>query len=187
MAREKGVRVAAIAGNHEARGDLNILQAIAKAGVLAYLDCETLTVEKGEEKVAVHGMGHRDTPAKARNMLKIWSPQPVPGAFNILALHQGVGNFTYAGARELEFSDLPGGFDLYATGHVHLRAEASVDSAPLLIPGSLIQTQLSREEQGVPKGFYLLDTASKSWEFVEVKTRDFHYIEVEARGRRRRS
>jgi exonuclease SbcD len=182
QARERGVKVAAIAGNHEAKGGLNILQVIARTGLLAYLDCETLTFEKGGEKVAVHGMGHRDTPAKARSMLKAWSPKPIADTFNILILHQGVGEFVYAGARELELSDLPGGFDLYATGHVHLRAEASVDGAPLLIPGSLTQTQLSREEQGVPKGFYLLDTTTRSWEFVEVKTRDFHYIEVEAKG-----
>jgi DNA repair exonuclease SbcCD nuclease subunit len=184
QARERGVKVAAIAGNHEAKGGLNILQVIARAGLLTYLDCETLTFEKEGEKVAVHGMGHRDTPAKARNMLKLWSPQPVPGAFNILILHQGIGDFVYAGARELEFSDLPRGFDLYAVGHVHLRAEARVNGAPLLIPGSLIQTQLSREEQGVPKGFYLVDTAGRSREFVEVSSRDFHYIQIEAGGER---
>ncbi|TDA32603.1 MAG: hypothetical protein DSO04_01905 [Hadesarchaea archaeon] len=184
LAREKGAKVVAIAGNHEARGGLNILQVIARTGLLAYLDCETLTLEKDGEKVAIHGMGYRDTPAKAKNMLRIWSPRPVPGAFNILILHQGIGNFVYAGARDLELSDLPKGFDLYATGHVHLRAEASVNGAPLLIPGSLIQTQLSREEQGVPKGFYLLDTACRRWEFVEVVCRDFYYVQIEARGER---
>jgi DNA repair exonuclease SbcCD nuclease subunit len=184
LAREKGAKVIAIAGNHEAKGGLNILQVVARTGLLAYLDCETLTFEKEGEKVAVHGMGHRDTPAKARSMLRAWFPKPVEGAFNILVLHQGVGDFVYAGARDLDFSDLPGGFDLYATGHIHLRAEASVDGAPLLIPGSLIQTQLSREEQGVPKGFYMFDTSTRSWEFVEVSSRDFYYVQIEARGER---
>jgi DNA repair exonuclease SbcCD nuclease subunit len=181
LAKQKNVEVVAIAGNHEARGGLNILQAIEKAGVLKYLDLDSFTFEKDGERVVIHGMGYRDE-SKAKNTLKLWSPKPVEGAFNILALHQAVGDYMFAGIRELELSDLPKGFDLYAVGHVHLRAEGRVYRAPLLFPGSTIQTQLSKEEEGTPKGFFVFDTSTRKWEFVEIPTRDFYYIQLEVRG-----
>jgi DNA repair exonuclease SbcCD nuclease subunit len=46
-----------------------------------------------------------------------------------------------------------------------------------LIPGSTVLTQQKKEEQG-KKGFLIFDTKNYSYEFVEINSRPFFYIEL---------
>jgi DNA repair exonuclease SbcCD nuclease subunit len=183
----RGVPIIALHGNHErsARGLLNPVQALEKAGFLIYLHHSTLVFETPSGKIAVHGMS--SVPERhAKSVLSTWNPKPIEGAFNILMLHQAVGQFVFSSEEfpTIDLPDLPRGFDLYISGHIHYHSEAKAHGKPLLFPGSTERTQLLQIEAEVPKGFYMLDIgAGLSYEFIELKRiRDFHYEEMNFDG-----
>lgn len=177
----QGVPVVAIFGNHERRprGEKNPVEALEAGGEVIMLNANSVTFEKNGERIAVHGLSYvpeRDL----RDTLRVWNPKPVPNSFNILLLHQSIGNFTFSSEERpsLQLSDLPPGFDLYLDGHVHYKAEATVHGKPLLLPGSTERTQLSEIEAESTKGFYLLDMGREGteWRFIELESpRDFFY------------
>jgi DNA repair exonuclease SbcCD nuclease subunit len=115
-----------------------------------------------------------------------WNPKPVNGAFNILALHQSVGQFIYSSEElpTLDISDLPTGFDLYLCGHIHYRTESTVHGRPILFPGGTERTQLLQVEAETPKGFYMVEFGDGfGYEFIELKSpRDFYYEEMRFEG-----
>jgi DNA repair exonuclease SbcCD nuclease subunit len=183
----RGVPVIALHGNHErsARGLLNPIQALEKAGFLIYLHHNILIFETPAGKIAIHGMSN--VPERhAKNVLGTWNPKPVEGTFNILMLHQAVGQYVFSSEEfpTIDLPDLPPGFDLYLCGHMHYHAEATAHGKPLLFPGSTERTQLLQVEAETPKGFYMLELGDVvSYEFIELRgTRDFRYEEMNFDG-----
>jgi len=183
----RGVPIIALHGNHErsARGLLNPVQALEKAGFLIYVHHNTLIFETPAGRIAVHGMS--SVPERhAKSVLSTWNPKPIEGAFNILMLHQAVGQYVFSSEEfpTIDLPDLPRGFDLYICGHMHYHAEATANGKPLLFPGSTERTQLLPIEAQVPKGFYMLEVGDGlNYEFIELKgTRDFHYEEMNFDG-----
>ena len=183
----RGVPMIALHGNHErsARGLLNPVQALEKAGFLIHLHHNTLIFETPAGRIAVHGMS--SVPERhAKSVLSTWNPKPIEGAFNILMLHQSVGQYVFSSEEfpTIDLPDLPRGFDLYICGHMHYHAEATANGKPLLFPGSTERTQLLPIEAQVPKGFYMLEVGDGlSYEFIELRgARDFHYEEMNFDG-----
>lgn len=183
----RGIPVVALHGNHErrTRGLTNPIEALEAAGLLIHLHHNTLIFDTRDGKLAVHGMSN--VPEQhARKVLATWNPKPVSGAFNIMALHQSVGQFVYSSEEvpTLDVSDLPPGFDLYLCGHVHYRTESTAHGKPLLFPGGTERTQLLQVEAETPKGFYMVEIGDGfEYEFVELKTpRDFYYEEMRFEG-----
>lgn len=183
----RGVPVVALHGNHERRtkGLTNPVEALEAAGLLIHLHHNTLVFENDGRKMAIHGMSN--VPEQhAPNVLATWNPKPVKGAFNILALHQSIGQYVYSSEEmpTLDVSDLPPGFDLYLCGHIHYRNETTARGKPLLFPGSTERTQLMKVEAEVPKGFYMMEIKDGlACEFIELKSpRDFHYAEMKFDG-----
>ncbi len=179
----QGVPVVAIFGNHErrARGEKNSVEALEAAGKLIHLNASSATFEADGRRITFHGLGYvpeRDLPLT----LKVWNPKPVEDSFNVLLLHQSIGDFVFSSEERpsLQLSDLPRGFDLYLNGHVHYRAEARVHGKPLLLPGSTERTQLSEIEATNPKGFYIVEIGeSPSYRFIELESvRDFFYERI---------
>jgi DNA repair exonuclease SbcCD nuclease subunit len=159
-----GVPIIAIHGTHErrAKGLMNPVEGLEKAGFVIYLHGNGIILQKGRDRVAVQGFsGVPDQYAEAA--LQSWNPQPIPKAFNIFMLHQSVAPFLYAD-KTMDVSTLPKGFDLYIAGHMHEAQTSSHSDAPLLIPGSTIQTQLNKDSPQA-RGFWTLDTDAKELEF----------------------
>lgn len=182
----RGVPIVALHGNHErrTRGLFNPIQTLEAAGHLMYLHHGALVFDTRVGELAIHGMSYVPE-RQARNALLAWNPKPVKGAFNILMLHQSVGQYVFSGeeGREeptIDLPDLPAGFDLYLCGHIHNRAETKVHGKPLLFPGSTERTQLVQLEAQSPKGFFLIDIdGGLSYEFIELKCpRDFFFEEM---------
>ncbi|MDI6819886.1 MAG: DNA repair exonuclease [Candidatus Hodarchaeaceae archaeon] len=179
----QGSPIVALHGNHErrVRGLMNPVEALEAAGFLIHLHQNVLVFETPAGDIAIHGMSN--VPERhAKNVLSTWNPKPVNGAFNILMLHQAVGQYVFSSEEcpTLDLSDLPLGFDLYLCGHMHYHAEAAAHGKSLLFPGSTERTQLLPIEAQVPKGFYMLyiDDGLR-YEFVELqRTRDFYYEEM---------
>jgi DNA repair exonuclease SbcCD nuclease subunit len=179
----RGVPVIALHGNHERRtlGLTNPVEALEAAGHLIHLHAATLIFDTPERKLAIHGLSNVPDQYLLAT-LRAWNPKPVPGAYNILALHQSIGNFVYSTEERpsLDLSDLPPGFDIYLCGHVHNRAETLFDGKPLLIPGSTERTQLLLAEAQTQKGFYMIEiNGGEKHRVVELQSpRDFLYEEM---------
>jgi len=179
----RGIPVLALHGNHErrTRGLTNPVEALEAAGLLIHLHHNTLVFEDSGCRVAIHGMSN--VPEQyASNVLAAWNPKPVEKAFNILALHQSIGQYVYSSeeAPTLDVSDLPPGFDLYLCGHIHFRNEATAHGKPLIFPGSTERTQMIKVEAELAKGFYMMDLGDDlHFDFIELKSqRDFYYAEM---------
>ncbi len=163
-----GIPIVAIHGTHErrAKGLMNPVEGMEKAGFVIYLHANGVVLQKGRERVAVQALsGVPDQYAEPA--LEQWSPKPIQDAFNIFMLHQSISPFLYAD-KTMELESLPKAFDLYIAGHMHEPQKSSHADAPLLIPGSTIQTQLNKEAVQ-SRGFWILDTATKELSFRELQ------------------
>ena len=164
-----GVPIIAIHGTHErrAKGLMNPVEGLEKAGFVVYLHANGVVLEKGKDRVCVQALsGVPDQYAEA--VLQEWNPTPQKGAFNIFMIHQSISPFLYAD-KTIELSSLPKGFDLYIAGHMHEPKQSEHANAPFLIPGSTIQTQLNKES-AQERGFWILETGSSSLEFRRLES-----------------
>ncbi len=176
---QQGIPVVAIHGTHErrVRGLINPIQALEKAGFLIHLHCNGMVLEKDGESVCIQGMSGVPEQFSAA-VLDRWSPRPVKGCFNVLMFHQSVSPFMYAN-HLLPVEKVPRGFDLYVLGHMHESKKAEYSGSPLIIPGSLVVTQLTREAV-VPRGFWVMDTRTGDAAFIPLDTqRRFYHMEHE--------
>jgi DNA repair exonuclease SbcCD nuclease subunit len=178
----RGVPVIAIHGTHERRGRglTNPLQVTEKAGLLVHLHCQTIVLEAGGEKLAVHGLS--GVPERyAKDVLEEWNPKAVEGATNILLLHQNIDEFLYTGTdfKSLELADMPKGFDLVVNGHIHWACQDELkQGGKFLIPGSSIRTQLTKQESEIEKRIYFFENGELEFKKLE-SPREFHYKTLE--------
>lgn len=176
---QQGIPVVAIHGTHERRvkGLMNPVQALEKAGFLIHLHCNGIVLEKDGERVCVHGMSGVPEQFSGAVMDR-WGPRPVKGCFNILMIHQSVSPFMYAN-HLLPVERLPKGFGLYVLGHIHEGKKAEHSGSPLIIPGSLVTTQLTKEAMS-PRGMWVMDTKTSDAAFIPIESqRRFYHIEHE--------
>ncbi|MDE1856542.1 MAG: metallophosphoesterase family protein [Candidatus Micrarchaeota archaeon] len=172
--------IIAIPGTHErtAEGKENPLKVLALAGLLVDASESTVIVQKGDEKVAVFGLGGLSE-ERVKPGLEELNPKPVDGAFNVFMFHQSTFEILPFSKEFIHNDDLPVGFDLYVDGHIHNKVEGTVHGKPFLIPGSTVLTQLKDKEQG-RKGYILFDTQSRTHQFIEIDTRPFIFREIMA-------
>lgn len=179
----RGIPVIALHGNHERRSKdlLNPVQALERTGFLIHLHCNGLILKKKngktEEKVAVQGMSA--VPDRyASTVLKNWDPEPKEDCYNIFLFHQILKGL-YPSDTQLEPGEIPQGFDIYIDGDIHQKKQTELNGQPLLIAGSLIPTQLTKEETQ-EKGLWKLDTRENSLDFVPLENqRKFYWKEFE--------
>ncbi|MEM4633818.1 MAG: metallophosphoesterase family protein [Candidatus Anstonellaceae archaeon] len=170
--------ILAIHGNHDrrAKGFVHPTELMAHAGFLENIHNRTVVVERGNEKIAVSGMGSipEDLASEAINQLAC---RPAIGIFNVFVFHQSLKEFGAMEESCLTFDDLPKGYDLYLCGHAH----KPFLHGKVLNPGSTIVTQLRADETG-PRGWLLYDTNEKKAEFRPIKAREFIYktIKIES-------
>ncbi len=176
---KKGIPVIAIHGTHErrVRDLLNPVQALEKAGFLVYLHCNHVILQKGIEKIAIHGMSTvPDQYGEA--VLKEWNPKPIDGCLNILVTHQSIAPFLYA-EHLIPLESIPRGFDLYINGHIHGSKRIEYAGSPFIIPGSLVPTQITKDL--TKHSFCKIDIegrAIKSIDFIELENqRKIYYNE----------
>lgn len=176
------VPVLAISGTHERRANAteNPVSLLALAGLLIDLSEGFAIIEKGDEKVAVSGMGGLSE-EKFAEAMKSTAPKPQEGCFNVFMFHQSIYELLPFDNNSARFEDLPKGFDLYIDGHIHNKIEEKVHGKPFLIPGSTVLTQLKGVEQE-DKGFYIYDTNANTYEFIKIKSRKLFLIKIDSDG-----
>lgn len=167
------IPVIAIPGTHERRAQdsENAVEIMNLAGFLANGSEATIEISKGAEKISVSSLGGVSE-ERVKDMLKEYSFSPVPGQFSIFMLHQSIYELLPFSDEFICYDDLPKGFDLYVSGHIHSKVIAKVHGKPFLIPGSTVLTQLKDGEQE-PKGFFVFDTQTNEYKFHEISSRKF--------------
>lgn len=168
----RGTPVLAIHGTHERRpkGLTNPLQVLAKAGVLGYFHGERAEISLGTEKVSVFGIGGVPEDYFPEILGKL-SPSPSEGSScNIFVFHQNVSPFVY-GAEGITLSGLPKGFDYYVDGHIHwgFLEKTAPEGKPVIFTGSTITTQIRKNESGMKKSVWIIDTAKGEIEEIKFK------------------
>lgn len=179
--KEGAAPIAAIHGTHELRGRglVNPIQILQTIGLLTDVHNTTAIYELDGERVAITGLGGVPEDLAAAAIEKAGFA-PHPNAFNIFVFHQSVSELMYAGGKSvMSLDDLPKGFDLYVSGHLHKYQTAL--EGKLIIPGSTVLTQLKEEEAG-KKGYVIFDTKTGEHEFVPVKTREFIFRRLNFTG-----
>ena len=173
------IPIVAISGTHErtAAGKENPLTLLSLAGLIADTSESTTIIRKGDERVAVFGLGGVPE-EKVKEELQRLSPNPIKGAFNIFMFHQSIYELLPFNESFIRYDELPVGFDLYVCGHIHSKVEAKVHGKPFLIPGSTVLTQL-KETETTGKGFIVFDTADMSHKYVDIRSRDFVINNIE--------
>lgn len=170
--------VIAIAGTHERRAQdaENPVSILNLAAFIVDISQATVVVENGDERVAICGIGGVDD-QRFREVLKQVDPKPVHGMFSVFMFHESIYELLPFNESFLRLEELPKGFDLYVSGHIHSRTEERVHGKPLLIPGSTVLTQL-REGEQEPKGFYVYDTNTKKYDFKRINSRPFKFAKI---------
>jgi len=178
------IPVLALHGTHERRtkDQVNAIEALEQTGFLIHLHCNGLVFEKNGHKVAIQGMS--GVPERyAKQIMDKWDPKPVEGCYNILMLHQSIEPYVYSPLEPptLNLTNLPKGFDLIVDGHVHTKDLTKVDDTQFLLPGSIIVTQLKKEDAEVTKGFYQIEIGKETKiNFIPLENnRKFFYKELE--------
>ncbi|MBL7160575.1 MAG: DNA repair exonuclease [Candidatus Aenigmarchaeota archaeon] len=175
-----GIPVIALHGNHErrVRGLVNPVEALEKGGFMFHLHCNGILLKTGGEQVAIQGMSA--VPDKyASQALKEWAPSPVPGAYNILLIHQTIEGFIRAPGG-LPKQSLPEGFDLYICGDIHESRQSEAHGSPLLFPGSSIATQITKDSQK-PRLYWEINTTTSQLNSIPFKRqRTIHYKEFKS-------
>jgi DNA repair exonuclease SbcCD nuclease subunit len=150
---EKGVRCVVIKGNHDAANKITSALALpANTRVLGDRKAETVTFDDLQVRVAIHGQSFK--PGPVPDNLAASYPLPLAGHYNIGLLHTslaGGDHDTYAPCTLEELTSR--GYDYWALGHIHRRAELSRDPY-VIFPGNL-QGRHARESG--PKGCYLVE------------------------------
>lgn len=166
------IPVFAIHGTHEYRGKdfRNAIEVLESAGFLFHLHASTALLEKGNEKIAVHGLG--GVPEKnALDALKLWNPVPVQDAKNLLLLHQGIKEylpFDNEMIASIALADLPKGFDLIANGHLHWASEEKLEQGKFLLTGSTLTTQMKKLESEKEKSICIFDTETGTVKMLHI-------------------
>jgi len=180
----EGIPIIAIHGTHERRGkeQINAIEALEETGFLIYLHCNGIIFEKDGQKVAIQGMS--GVPERyAKQVMDRWDPKPVEGCYNILILHQSIEPYVYSPLEPptLNLTNLPRGFDIIINGHIHTRERTKIGDTTLLMPGSVMITQLKKEESEVSKGLYQIRIGKETnINFIPLENdRKFFYEEIE--------
>jgi hypothetical protein len=129
------------------------------AGLLIHLHCATVVFEIEGRRVAIHGMsGVPDRYAK--DSFNQWNPKPVPGALNILMLHNSISPYIYSPLEppSMKIEDIPKGFDLTVLGHMHWHEIKLLNNGKLLLTGSTVPTSMKRIESEQQKCIFKYDT-----------------------------
>jgi len=159
-----GIEVVAISGNHDAAKVLSLRVPIP--GLMGTDKPGTRLLERAP--VAVHGQGYEV--AAMTNNLALHYPEPVDGLFNIGLLHTACGSSAHLNYAPCGVDDLVRkGYDYWALGHVHTRAELLRDPW-IVFPGNLQGRHINEEG---PRGATLVTVSGG-----RVSSVDHHSLDV---------
>ncbi len=175
------IPIIAIPGTHERRAQdaTDPVDILGMTGLVVDVSNATATISKGQEKVAVVGIGGI-ADERFKEVVTQINPKPVEGMFSVFMFHESVYEMLPFNESFIRQDELPKGFDLYVCGHIHNKLDSEVHGKKLLIPGSTVLTQLKPGEQE-RKGFYIYDTISGKYSYEYIESRRFVILKVDVK------
>ena len=173
---DAGIPIAVIRGNHDAFNKMTMNLRLPKNPdgsevMLSEKSVDSREFDFGDLSVAVHGRSYRKQHERG-DLVKDY-PSARSGMFNLGLLHTSLtgfeGHTAYAPCTPQQLADF--GYDYWALGHIHQRAEHQVDgAAPVVFSGNIQGRKIN--EPGA-KGCVIVEVDSRG-----STTRTFHPLDV---------
>ena len=177
-AKRAGVEVFAITGNHDRalrRGSIPPQRILEELGMLNFIRYrEGVPLSKQfllRDGLFIAGLQYLPRSVLSvlkENLFDALSELAVKADVSVFMFHQGIGQYMYEGAYEMELLDLPEGFDYYAGGHIHTFALESVKGGVFSYAGSTEFRDRRDAEKG-RRGFNIFHTDTRKVERVELE------------------
>lgn len=159
---EAGIRVYAIAGNHD-----SVLRKNVKPPVDLFEELGVNIIRLGEAyaegDIFICGVPY--VPKSKRDgllkILEILSKEAEKHEKSVLVLHQGLDKTLPGDAYELDLEELPQNFDYYALGHIHNYFEEDYGRGKLVYPGSMELYKLNENFADYGKGFCVVEISDE--------------------------
>lgn len=188
---DAGIAVYAIAGSHDySPSGRTIIDVLEKGGLLTNVTKGTVANGRLRLRFTVDratGAKIAGIPGKKGMLERSWydgldkEVLESGSGFKIFMLHSPLEEL-HPGMGGLPLSALPTGFDYYAGGHVHARAELSLPNKGLVaFPGPLFPNSFSELERFGHGGFYIWEDGCASWK--PIKLRQVYAIKLDASGK----
>ncbi len=188
--KEKGVQVYLVAGSHDySPTGKTMLSVFEEAGLIK----NVADYEEDKDKIRLKFTVDEKTGAKITGLFGRKGSLEVamfdkldrgienePG-FKIFVFHCGIDeHISMAGMNAVPASLLPGNFDYYASGHIHIKNVYNADNKIIAFPGPLFPTSFD-ELENYESGFYIVNYDGKlNMEQRTIKLLDTLLIEIDA-------
>jgi len=170
--KDNGIKFVSIAGDHDTPKRKNSIfpqRILEEYELLTLLDGKSIKIND----VEIHGISHKPNIVIKDLKNKLISAKPESNK-SILLLHQGLRELLpFNGSWQIEVSDLPSGFSVYAVGHFHSRYKQVLPNGGILeIAGSpdIMREEEIEDYEKYKKGATLIDFSKKEVEIQYINT-----------------
>jgi len=194
--KDAGIPVYVIAGSHDfSPSGKTMLSVLENAGLIkniaTEIEGETTIKYIEEDNAIIAGISGKKGSLEHEDYKKIIVPEDILNSnkFKIFMFHSAIEEFKpphLEGMHAVPLSNLPKGFDYYASGHVHAVYNKYEDGLGWIVfPGCLFPCNFTELEKNCCGGFYIVDIVDGevNLEFVELKECDTTLIEINANGK----
>jgi len=191
--KDAGIPVYVIAGSHDfSPSGKTMLSVLENAGLLKNIATEI----EGKTKIKyietdnaiIAGISGKKGSLEHEDYKKIIIPELPKNKFKIFIFHSAIEEFKPShleAMHAVSVSDLPKGFDYYASGHVHVPYNKYIDGAWIVFPGCLFPCNFTELEKNPYGGFYIVNVENDNvnLEYIELKECERELFEVNANGK----
>ncbi len=170
--KSRGVKVVAIAGNHDRvlrRGLLSPQKVLSDLELIEFIDPAGSTYYKDLFIAGFRYFPRSFIPAIRERFFEEFSREAERAGVSVFMFHQAFDQyFPYEMAYEITVSELPENFSYYAGGHIHTYHVAEVKGGLFSYPGTT-EFHSKGEARVGRRGFNIFDTETRELERVELE------------------
>lgn len=181
--KKRGVKVVAIAGNHDRvlrKGFLSPQKVLSDLELIEFIDPAGSTYYKDLFIAGFRYFPKSLIPAVKKEFFEEFSREAERAGVSVFMFHQALDQYLpYEMAYEITVSELPENFTYYAGGHIHTYHVSNVKGGVFSYPGAT-EFHSKREAKVGRRGFNIFDTETKELERVELEgLRPFFVLETD--------
>lgn len=181
---EQKIKCYIIQGSHDySLSGKSFVDVIESAGLC-------INVKDGLEtpEFVIHGIEGKKGGLEKNNISELKINLNKDSKLKILMLHTTLTEIKPKGMEFVESTDaadLPGGFDYYAAGHIHIVSELNIQGKKIVYPGPLFPNNLQELEELQEGSFYIVETQGKEFKLRKesIKLREILPIAIDLNGK----
>jgi len=185
--KEANIPVYIAAGSHDIGVEDTIISVLEAIGLLKNMSASRYYKSEAD-KIIMDGEMFKDVficglAGKRENISDVYEKlSPARhGNYNIFIFHHAISDISEKFA-DITTSLLPKGFDYYAAGHWHGFFETKYSTGIVVYPGSTDFNDLTEMENHQEKYFCIVDTETKKYEKIKIRTRQIVSVSVNCTG-----